>query len=339
MSIISALNANNYGIYNRNLAHKIGLVESIILSELINAWEYFQDGHVTIKGEKGWFFITIEDLQARTSLSREQQDRAINSLIGQNLIKKTLHGLPGKRYFRLQESEIEALLRIKKKSTSLRETHKLDCGKPTNCNVGNTQTGPYIYKNLIEEPKRKRSGVPLQKRSAASASASPADAGISPPGDSSSSFSKEISSFFWEKRQQLSPNSKQPDMKSWHSDLDALLKDGHSPEEIQSMITWAMEHPFWHQVIKTPKILRNNWDTMHEQRYPPKNKITNTLRNRADAYDALEYFKKQRDRRSDFFVVKQDRLENGNSGEFILFEETPEDFCQWIERNFDLVKE
>lgn len=88
MSIISALNANNYGIYNRNLAHKIGLVESIILSELINAWEYFQDGHVTIKGEKGWFFITIEDLQARTSLSREQQDRAINSLIGQNLIKK-----------------------------------------------------------------------------------------------------------------------------------------------------------------------------------------------------------------------------------------------------------
>lgn len=335
MSIISALNANNYGIFNRKLAHEIGLIESIVLSELINAWEYFESAHVTIKGERGWFFITIEDLQERTSLSREQQDRALNSLINQELIKKAVHGLPAKRYFQLQESNIEKLLRVKKKSTNLRETHKLDCGKPTNCNVGNPQTAHIYKKNLIEEPKRKRSGVPLQKRSSASA----ADAAISPHGDSlSSSFPTEISSFFWEKRLQLSPSAKKPNFKEWNSELNAVQKEGVSPEEIKDLITWALEHEFWHQVITTPKLLRKHWDTMRQQKNPPANKKSNAIRNRADAYDALEFFKKRRDKRAEFFVVKQDRLENGNTGEYILFEEDSKVFVQWVEQNFSVCK-
>jgi len=51
--------------------------------------------------EDGFFFVTVEDLQYSTTLSKYQQSKAISKLEKLGLIKQQNRGVPPKRYFKL----------------------------------------------------------------------------------------------------------------------------------------------------------------------------------------------------------------------------------------------
>lgn len=145
------LNGNNFISVNRDLMKLIGLHETLILSELI----YISQPKALNPDFDGWFSVTIEDLEEKTTLGRKPQESAIEKLINLGFIEKVIKGVPGKRFFRINEEEIFSYIsktdfkKLDSKNLSrMSQTDKLECPKRTNWNVPNGQT---IY---IEETKK-----------------------------------------------------------------------------------------------------------------------------------------------------------------------------------------
>lgn len=100
--LFELLRADGSVIVNKALAHAIGLNEAILYCELISRFNYFAErGQLT---NDGYFFNTINDLQAGTSLSEKQQRRALNRLEDMNLISTRLQGMPAKRHFKINDN-------------------------------------------------------------------------------------------------------------------------------------------------------------------------------------------------------------------------------------------
>jgi len=100
--LFELLRADGSVIVNKALAHAIGLNEAILYCELISRFNYFAErGQLT---NDGYFFNTINDLQAGTSLSEKQQRRALNRLEDMNLISTRLQGMPAKRHFKINNN-------------------------------------------------------------------------------------------------------------------------------------------------------------------------------------------------------------------------------------------
>lgn len=100
MNILDLLRSDGSIVVNKKLAHKIGLNEAIIYSELVSLHKYWGDRGQLEEGT--WFFCTIESLQEKTTLKKDTQNRAIGKLEKTwGLIETKRMGLPSKRYFRI----------------------------------------------------------------------------------------------------------------------------------------------------------------------------------------------------------------------------------------------
>ncbi len=115
LAIYELLRADGSIVVNKRLARAIGLHEAMLFSELLSREAYF-DGH-NMLSEDGYFFNTIEDLEAATTLSGKQQRAGIRKLEQIGLIKYKVEGLPAKRYFRVchDPAVIQGLLGQKNK--------------------------------------------------------------------------------------------------------------------------------------------------------------------------------------------------------------------------------
>lgn len=99
---------NNYGLYNKTLAKKIGLHESIFLGEIISEYDYWEKrGCLT---EDGYFYSTVENVTESTTLSDYQQRSIIKHLIELNIIDMKISGMPAKRYFKIDEEQFYNIL-------------------------------------------------------------------------------------------------------------------------------------------------------------------------------------------------------------------------------------
>ena len=98
---------------NKFLIKKLGLVATVMYSELINRYKYFKRRN-TLKmfAGKNYFFNTIEDLESSIGLSAHQQRKAIQILIKNKLIK-IKYGQGNIRYFHIEE-DMENLKNIAK---------------------------------------------------------------------------------------------------------------------------------------------------------------------------------------------------------------------------------
>lgn len=103
-SLLSLLNGNNWGSFNRPLAVLLGLAEAVLLSELINKHQFFGEQ------DDGWFYMTTEALNERTGLKRYAQEGAIKTLKKMDLIETTTKGLPARRHFRLNIEKVLGLI-------------------------------------------------------------------------------------------------------------------------------------------------------------------------------------------------------------------------------------
>ena len=113
-SIISLLNTSNYQQYNRVIAKHLKSVNAaIMLSELINRYQYHEDRNelVEFKKHEGiWFYYQIEKCTERTVLSKKEQSSAIAILESHDCFKKASIGIPAKRHFRINHEGIKALI-------------------------------------------------------------------------------------------------------------------------------------------------------------------------------------------------------------------------------------
>lgn len=104
MSIINLLSAKNFCIYNRSIAINLGVHEAIIFGELCSE---HSTREVTNQLKDGYFYSTIDNLKRNTGLSERLIRQAIKTLIDNKILDTKTMGLPSKRYFKINEIELE----------------------------------------------------------------------------------------------------------------------------------------------------------------------------------------------------------------------------------------
>lgn len=118
----------------------LGLETAFVLSVLSEAEELLAD-------ENGWFYQTIETLESITGLSRYKQKLAIDQLLERNILTNKVMGVPAKRHFRLDYTELSEQF-VKNSQTSMSTANKLVCEKLTT-NKEHTYK-EHIYKDIVE---------------------------------------------------------------------------------------------------------------------------------------------------------------------------------------------
>lgn len=82
----------------------------------------------------------------------------------------------------------------------------------------------------------------------------------------------ELARFMVDKLLEIKPNSRVPDkdvrsLQKWAQHIDYMIRlDKRKPEEIRSLFNWAQENSFWCANIRSPRKLREKWDTLELQR-------------------------------------------------------------------------
>ena len=122
MNFLDLIKSKGYIVVSKELAREIGLNETIILAELISQYQYFKD-----KGEldeQGYFYCTIDKLEKNTTIEKSKQGRVINNLIDMELIEKNTKGVPPKRHFKINETNITKLFFTHKDKIEDKSQHK-----------------------------------------------------------------------------------------------------------------------------------------------------------------------------------------------------------------------
>ena len=96
-------------VANKALLRAIGIDETLLYSELLSRWRYFaQHGQLT---DDGYFYNTVDDLEAATTIGERRQRKAIKSLENLGLIEQKNIGVPQKRHFKIIE-DAEVLIKL-----------------------------------------------------------------------------------------------------------------------------------------------------------------------------------------------------------------------------------
>ena len=156
MSILQSLSADNFITVNRTAASIVGLDAAVILGELASEALYWQQHK---EGFDGWFFSTVENLEARTFLSGHSQRQAIQRLQDQGWIRVEKKGMPAKRYISINEEEIEKSLHDKSLNFLTTRRQKNERQDVQNFNVNKN-----INNENIEEEKREDIQTPSDIR-------------------------------------------------------------------------------------------------------------------------------------------------------------------------------
>lgn len=132
--LLTQFASNNYGLYNKTLAKKIGLHESIFLGEIISEYDYWNRMHSLT--DDGYFYSTVENVMESTTLSDYQQRSIIKHLVELKILDVKVAGMPAKRYFRINEEQFYAIL--------------LEDDKDSDNNSESTSSKETCYKDLTE---------------------------------------------------------------------------------------------------------------------------------------------------------------------------------------------
>jgi len=153
-SLIELLRSDGSIIINKTLAKNIGLNETIIYSELLSRYCYFNNRNELTAD--GYFFNTVKDLEDGTTLNDYSQRKAIKKLEELGLIKCDKRDIPAKRYFKIID-DTQVIVKYLKNEGSLRTSSlkfkELDIEnfEPNNTNINNTNKT--ISKDIVTPPK------------------------------------------------------------------------------------------------------------------------------------------------------------------------------------------
>lgn len=102
-SIKQLLMSSNYFVLNKKLVKILGIETAFFLTSLVEADEMLAD-------DEGWFYQTVPQIQEVTGLSEHKQNNCIEKLISLGLLEKENKGMPMKRYFRLNYTQVLNIL-------------------------------------------------------------------------------------------------------------------------------------------------------------------------------------------------------------------------------------
>ena len=91
----------------RPFIRKFNLNTAVILSEIYSEYKYWATNNGLQLG--GWFFSTVENMYYNTGLSKHQQLVACKELENYGIIKVKYHGMPKKRYFKFDMTNVNKL--------------------------------------------------------------------------------------------------------------------------------------------------------------------------------------------------------------------------------------
>lgn len=226
--------SSSYWTLSKPLVYKFGLEAAFLLCNFAEAENLSSDG---------WFYQTIETVQEKTTLSRRKQDNAIESLEKLGVLYSDVRGIPAKRYFKIDYEKISTILFEQNVQTSLSETDKLECAKrTTNKELSNKELSNKEFNNK---------------------------AGIKFPSNSSQFI---LANQFREILLKYKSDSKVPanteqGLQTWSQDIDYMMRlDKRDPKKILELIDWAQRDNFWCSNIRSPRKLRDKWDTLELQK-------------------------------------------------------------------------
>lgn len=116
--IYDLIRADGSIIINKNLIFSMGVNESIIYTELIAKYNYFNIRERLT--EDGYFFNTVDNLLLDTGLSERSQRKAIKKLVDYKLLDYKVQGQPPKRYFKVVDNS-ELLLAFISEGKNIRD--------------------------------------------------------------------------------------------------------------------------------------------------------------------------------------------------------------------------
>lgn len=163
IDIISLLASDNYIIFNKEIAKEYGIEVAIIIGELASEYKYYQKNNQLIEE---YFYSTIENVENNTTLSRYQQDKALNKLKELNLIDVKVKGIPPKRYVKFN-LQIFTNQFVKNLQIKMQKTNKLNCKKLTtnNNNINNNNNNnKYNSASINEKGTQKGTNCPIDIR-------------------------------------------------------------------------------------------------------------------------------------------------------------------------------
>lgn len=128
-SILDFLSKDDFIVYNKKLAHTIGINETILFMDLVSKYRYFLNKWWI--DEEGYFYNTSENIQKDTALTQFQQQKSLKSLIKLWFISTKLKWLPSTKHFRINFDTINSLFKPASHH-SFQQSWKLVCNKVEN---------------------------------------------------------------------------------------------------------------------------------------------------------------------------------------------------------------
>lgn len=135
--MIELLSNTGFIMYNKALAHLLGVNEAILVGELCAKYQYWLGEGSLLKND-GWFYITAKDIHTDTGLTPYQQRNAISKLRDAGILETRLADNPARLYFHLMENMLYNLL-SRNCTTRCQETAQLDVKKLDNYYIGITK--------------------------------------------------------------------------------------------------------------------------------------------------------------------------------------------------------
>ena len=115
----SILASTPFLILNKCLLVNLGVEASLVLSDLLQKEQYFKE---SCQNNDGFFFNVTNDISCSTTLSYYQIKQALSVLKKWGIIQVVLKGVPAKKHFKIDHSQILNFL-----NTRIEKTEELDC--------------------------------------------------------------------------------------------------------------------------------------------------------------------------------------------------------------------
>lgn len=128
--ILGTISSDGYIVCNKDLMHKLGINEAILLGELASENNYWDK---RTENYDGWFFSTTDNIEKNTALSKYQQNKAASSLVKAGILEIAKKGMPARNYYRIS---IDGLINF------------LSSKKSKNLTTSSQETKPQVVKKL-----------------------------------------------------------------------------------------------------------------------------------------------------------------------------------------------
>ena len=145
IGILQLLATSSFITINKEIAKKFGINGAVLLGELASELDYWTKNNGLVDG---YFFSTIENIEESTTLTKFQQNKALGLLKKEGLVDVKIKGLPAKRYIKIDEKSLVALLISSSKETCQLEVKKLDNKELNNLPTSSKESSQQEVKKL-----------------------------------------------------------------------------------------------------------------------------------------------------------------------------------------------